>query len=218
MATAANAIRLSEIANTQANAKDPYNPWATLNQSFRLNMKDTRTVTFVDPKNNDKRYSVEITSKNGNDLIDIKVLEQDGGFLKEYKDVQGQYNEQGELVSSIDSKHVKSNVVMDGDEVTVFDEFGRTEVQLATPAYVIASAKGADSTGSVKTPMPCKISQVLVTPGQKIEKGTTLIVLEAMKMEHVIKAPMTGTIGEVLYSVGDLVDENKSLVTFADEA
>ncbi|KAI7849484.1 carbamoyl-phosphate synthase L chain, ATP binding domain-containing protein [Circinella umbellata] len=218
LATAANAIRLSEIANTQVNVKDPYNPWATLNQSFRLNMKDTRTITFVNPKDNDKQYNVEITSKNGDDLIDIKVLEQDGSVLKEYKDVQGQYNEQGELVSSIDKKHIKSNVVVDGDEVTVFDEFGRTEVQLATPAYVIASAKGADSTGSVKTPMPCKISQVLVTPGQKIEKGTTLIVLEAMKMEHVIKAPMTGTIGEVLYGVGDLVDENKSLVTFADEA
>ncbi|KAI9251872.1 carbamoyl-phosphate synthase L chain, ATP binding domain-containing protein [Phascolomyces articulosus] len=218
LATAANAIRLSEIANTQVNAKDPYNPWATLHQSFRINMKDTRTVTFVDPKDGDKRYNVELTTKD-HDLVDIKVLEQESGaVLKEYKDVQGHYNEQGELVSSIDSKQIKSNIVVAGDEVTVFDEFGRTEVNLATPPYVVASAQGADSTGSVKTPMPCKISQVLVTPGQKIEKGTTLIVLEAMKMEHVIKAPMTGTIGEVLYNVGDLVDENKSLVTFADDA
>lgn len=62
--------------------------------------------------------------------------------------------------------------------------------------------------------MPCKISQVLVQPGQVIEKGTALIVLEAMKMEHVIKAPLDGTVDQVLYSVGDLVGENKSLVTF----
>ncbi|KAI9499591.1 carbamoyl-phosphate synthase L chain, ATP binding domain-containing protein [Zychaea mexicana] len=218
LATAANAIRLSEIAQTQANAKDPYNPWSTLHQTFRLNMRDTRTVTFVDSKDSDKQYKVEITTQDKGDAVDIKVVSaDDGSVLKTYTDVQAQYNEQGELVSSIDSKQVKSNVVMDGDEVTVFDEYGRTEVRLATPPYVIASAKGADSTGSIKTPMPCKISQVLVTPGQKIEKGTTLVVLEAMKMEHVIKAPMTGTISEVLYSVGDLVDENKSLVTFADE-
>lgn len=64
--------------------------------------------------------------------------------------------------------------------------------------------------------MPCKISQVLVKPGQVIEKGTALMVLEAMKMEHVIKAPVSGTIDQVLYNVGDLVGENKSLVTFAE--
>ncbi|KAI8137005.1 carbamoyl-phosphate synthase L chain, ATP binding domain-containing protein [Fennellomyces sp. T-0311] len=216
LATAANAIRLSEIAKIEANAKDPYSPWSSLHQTLRLNMKDTRTVSFVDPKNADKKYNVEITADPTSEAVDIKVLEGDN-VIKTYTKVESRYDEQGELVSSIDSKQVKSNVVVAGDEVTVFDGYGRTEVQLSTPPYVIASAKGADSTGSVKTPMPCKISQVLVTPGQKIEKGTTLIVLEAMKMEHVIKAPMTGTIGEVLYSVGDLVEENKSLVTFADE-
>lgn len=85
---------------------------------------------------------------------------------------------------------------------------------MPTPAYL---SEGGDShgAGSVKTPMPCKISQVLVKPGQVIEKGTALIVLEAMKMEHVIKAPVAGTIDQVLYAVGDLVGENKSLVTFA---
>lgn len=87
---------------------------------------------------------------------------------------------------------------------------------LPTPGYILASAAGAATTGSVKTPMPCKISQVLVKPGQQVEKDTTLIVLEAMKMEHVIKAPMAGTIDQVLYAVGDLVDENKNLVTFAE--
>lgn len=49
-----------------------------------------------------------------------------------------------------------------------------------------------------------------------IEKGDTIIILEAMKMEHVIKAPVAGTIDQVLYAVGDLVGENKSLVTFAE--
>lgn len=73
-----------------------------------------------------------------------------------------------------------------------------------------------DRAGSVKTPMPCKISQVLVSPGQKVEKDTTLVVLEAMKMEHIIKAPAAGVIDQVLYKVGDLVEENKSLVTFVE--
>lgn len=56
----------------------------------------------------------------------------------------------------------------------------------------------------------------MVKPGQKVEKGAAIIVLEAMKMEHVIRAPVDGVIDQVYYTVGDLVEENKSLVMFAD--
>lgn len=87
---------------------------------------------------------------------------------------------------------------------------------MPTPNYILGSGENVGA-GSVKTPMPCKISQVFVKPGQVIKQGDTLIVLEAMKMEHVIKAPVAGTIDQVLYTVGDLVAENKNLVTFADE-
>jgi 3-methylcrotonyl-CoA carboxylase alpha subunit len=89
-------------------------------------------------------------------------------------------------------------------------------LKLPIPLYVSGGAGSADGAGSVKTPMPCKISQVMVQPGQKVEKGAAIIVLEAMKMEHVIRAPVDGVIDQVLYSVGDLVEENKSLVMFAD--
>ena len=65
--------------------------------------------------------------------------------------------------------------------------------------------------------MPCKISQVLVKPGDKVEKDAPLVILEAMKMEHIIRSPFSGTIDQVLYALGDMVAENKSLVTFADD-
>lgn len=57
----------------------------------------------------------------------------------------------------------------------------RITLHLPTPSFLIAGA--SEVGGSVKTPMPCKISQVLVTPGQIVEKGATLVILEAMKME-----------------------------------
>ncbi|KAG1246334.1 hypothetical protein G6F68_014686 [Rhizopus microsporus] len=127
------------------------------------------------------------------------------------------FDKEGLLISRIDNKKVKSNVVLYKDDVVVFDGFGRTTFKIPTPNYLSNLAQGAHAAGSVKTPMPCKISQVLVQPGQMIEKGTALMVLEAMKMEHVIKAPIAGTIDQVLYNVGDLVGENKSLVTFLDK-
>lgn len=187
-----------------------------MRQAFRVNTKDGQKFTFNVDKENP--YSITITPSKQAGLVDIQVVnDATKETIKSFTDVESHWDEEGQLVSSIDGKKTKSNVVLRGDQLTVFDDYGRTEAHLATPAYIVASAKGADSAGSVKTPMPCKISQVLVTPGQTIEKGQTLIVLEAMKMEHVIKAPATGTISEVLYKVGDLVEENQSLVTFADD-
>ncbi|KAJ2422514.1 hypothetical protein GGF41_003479, partial [Coemansia sp. RSA 2531] len=70
--------------------------------------------------------------------------------------------------------------------------------------------------GSVTAPMSCKIVQVLVEPGAEVTQDMPLVVLEAMKMEHVIKAPKAGKISDVYYKVGDLVDEGKSLVAFEE--
>jgi len=53
---------------------------------------------------------------------------------------------------------------------------------------------------------------VLVEPGAIVEKGTPLIVMEAMKMEHTIGAPTAGTVSEVLYAVGDQVADGAQLL------
>jgi 3-methylcrotonyl-CoA carboxylase alpha subunit len=66
--------------------------------------------------------------------------------------------------------------------------------------------------------MPCKISAVNVKAGDNVTKGQTLLVLEAMKMEHVIKSPKDGVISKVFYKVGDIVGEGKNLVSFVEEA
>lgn len=60
--------------------------------------------------------------------------------------------------------------------------------------------------------MPCRVSQVMVSEGQKVEKGSILMVVEAMKMEHVIKAPAEGTVKQILFREGDLVGEKKTLL------
>jgi len=63
-------------------------------------------------------------------------------------------------------------------------------------------------------PMPGKIVAVNVTDGAYVRAGDVLVVLEAMKMEHSIKAPVDGTVSTVHYSVGDQVDEGVDLIDF----
>ncbi|MGE5623388.1 MAG: biotin/lipoyl-containing protein, partial [Methanocella sp.] len=61
--------------------------------------------------------------------------------------------------------------------------------------------------------MPGKVLKVLVSPGDRVEKGVQLIITEAMKMETVLAAPRSGVIKEVTVKVGDLVESGDLLVT-----
>ena len=62
--------------------------------------------------------------------------------------------------------------------------------------------------------MPGKIIAVMVKPGQKVDKGAPLVILEAMKMEHTIAAPADGVVKEVHYAPGEQVLEGAELIAF----
>ncbi|CAG8579647.1 1834_t:CDS:2, partial [Scutellospora calospora] len=117
-----------------------------------------------------------------------------------------------QIITDIDGIRVKSRIIIEkNNKMIIFDQDGKIILNIPEPLYLNSGV--LDVAHSVKTPMPCKISQVLIQPGQTVEKGTPLIILEAMKME----SPFTGKIEKVYYNTGDLVEENKDLVAFADE-
>lgn len=69
-----------------------------------------------------------------------------------------------------------------------------------------------DAAGGLKSPMPGKILKVEKKNGDKVSKGDILIVMEAMKMEHSIKAPYDGVIKKITFKVGDQVPGDVELV------
>jgi len=68
----------------------------------------------------------------------------------------------------------------------------------------------------VRAPMTGKVVAVKVEPGNQVEAGDILVVLEAMKMEYRLAAPRTGTVAAVHCREGELVDLGKILVTLAE--
>ncbi len=66
--------------------------------------------------------------------------------------------------------------------------------------------------GGLQSPMPGKVVQVLVSANQNVERGQPLLILEAMKMEHTIKAPSGGKVKEIFYKVGEQVSEGVELL------
>lgn len=79
----------------------------------------------------------------------------------------------------------------------------------AVPAAALASGE------VVKAPMPGNILKINVAPGQKVEEGDVLIVLEAMKMENEIVATKSGTVAQVAVSKGAVVETGAPLVVIA---
>ena len=75
----------------------------------------------------------------------------------------------------------------------------------------------ADATLSrVTAPLPGKVAKTAVQSGDRVERGATLVVLEAMKMELSVEAPRAGVVAEVTVPEGGQVAEGAVLVTFAD--
>lgn len=74
------------------------------------------------------------------------------------------------------------------------------------------TAKGSAKGGSdMSAPMPGKVFKVLVAAGDKVQTGQTIMILEAMKMEHAIKAPKEGIVKKLFFKEGDLVQGGKPL-------
>jgi biotin carboxyl carrier protein len=64
----------------------------------------------------------------------------------------------------------------------------------------------------IKAPMPGLVIEVSASAGQEVEQGTPLLILEAMKMENVIKSPAAGRIKRINVVKGEAVDKNHLLV------
>jgi 3-methylcrotonyl-CoA carboxylase alpha subunit len=98
-------------------------------------------------------------------------------------------------------------VILDGDNYVV------APVDRLAPPRV--EAAGDDRLSS---PIPARVARVLVQPGDTVKKGAPLMVLEAMKMEFSLSAPMDGVIATVRHVVDDMVQEGADLITFESAA
>ncbi|GAB4114777.1 MAG: acetyl-CoA carboxylase biotin carboxyl carrier protein subunit [Thermoflexibacter sp.] len=67
---------------------------------------------------------------------------------------------------------------------------------------------------NLKAPMPGLILDILVKEGDKVKKGDNLLILEAMKMENMIKSTGEGTVKSIKISKGDRVEKNHVLIVF----
>jgi len=80
------------------------------------------------------------------------------------------------------------------------------------PVAVHDGESDAASAGHPRAPMSGAVVAVPIAPGDKVDQGDSLMVIEAMKMEHAIVAQVAATVSEIRFAVGDQVEEGETLV------
>ena len=104
-----------------------------------------------------------------------------------------------------------------GFRASLYD--GAYDFTLQDPHKILLAAamargrKGA--TGLVAALMPGKVLKLLVQPGEMVEEGQPILILEAMKMQNEYTAPMAGTVGQVHVEEGMNVEINSPMITLA---
>lgn len=83
--------------------------------------------------------------------------------------------------------------------------------EIPSPFY----RRDRESQFTLTSPMPGIILSVEVSPGDTIQRGQTLVILEAMKMKNALQAPHDGVVKEILVQPGKRVDTGESLIRFA---
>ena len=136
-----------------------------------------------------------------------------------------QHEDQQIVVSLLALSQATATISLNG--VTVDIPFHRSEHSLSIlwrgqPYYLIDSlhdpqqGAAAVGTGQIRAPMDGAVVDILCESQQSVSKGTTLAILEAMKMEHPIKADKDGIVNAVHIQVGDQVKTRHLLIEIAD--
>ena len=107
--------------------------------------------------------------------------------------------------------------VVDRDGTAVVDVGGETYTVLVEEQtrWIIRTHGGAAGSARGQTlvaPLPGKITHIAVRPGEQVQAGDTLVVIEAMKMENEFKASAAGTVVEVRVQPGQAVNPGDTLV------
>jgi len=206
LALAALAVLLERADDAEATAwnnADATSPWHSV-AGWRLNDDGHDEIKFVD---DDAVIGVPVRYVDGG---------VGGGFVFDFADgaieAAGRLEDDDRLVAVLDGVRTAVTVIHDADAVTVIEHSMIYALGFFDP--LSAAEEEVESGGGVVAPLPGKVIALLVEAGAVVEKGTPLMIVEAMKMEHTITAPAAGSIAAFRYAAGDAVDEGALLVDF----
>jgi 3-methylcrotonyl-CoA carboxylase alpha subunit len=203
LAALAELLDIAERAAAAAGrSTDPWSPWQA-RDGWRLTGRADTLLHFADD-----------AVKKAPPLA-IRARPEAGGyrlFLPAGEVLaRGSMEADGTLLAEIDGARLGATILRDGDALQVIMPGHSHGLRRADPA---ASGEAAAAPGGRLTaPMPGRIVAIHAAAGDKVRGGQALIVLEAMKMEHVVVAPSDGVVAQVRCAAGDQVADGDELMS-----
>nr|XP_012149295.1 PREDICTED: methylcrotonoyl-CoA carboxylase subunit alpha, mitochondrial [Megachile rotundata] len=190
---------------------DPFSPFAT-ETGLRLNHSQYRTFNF-------KVYGEDID-------VEVKYVEPEVYSMRinkigRWRTVTGVLKKKEnslELHTEIDEMTIKSKIIKIRNKLYLFTKDREWQFSTLPMKFLsrLSSNESTEDPHKAVSPMPGFIQKLFVAKGDVIKMGDALLVINAMKMEHIIRASIDGIVENVSCSVGDTVSKNKILVTIAE--
>ncbi|EGQ9315363.1 3-methylcrotonyl-CoA carboxylase [Vibrio parahaemolyticus] len=179
---------------------------APTTQGFRLSVDNVYRFNFTDANANHQARlqqssqdtGAHFTVRCGEELHQVTMLESDNPFIVD-----------------IDNVRYIFNALSDEHQTTLF-YLGQQRTFAHQPSF--ESPKGKDDELSPTAPLNGIISAVMVAKGDEVAAGDPLLVLEAMKMEYTITAPVAAKVDELFYQHGDQVQHGSILLHLASSS
>ncbi len=185
------------VSSEQPRSNDT-SPWA-IADSWRLTGPAARAVTLEHLEQR-QQLQVRDTAKGWQVRLGDALIELVGKADKDGYALQlGQRLQRGQAMR-------------EGNALYVFGTDQQQRFNIHDPVAEADSSN--DHGGSLLAPMPGRVVTLLVQPGSTVSRGTPLVVMEAMKMEHTLQAPADGTVHGFRAKAGDQVADGAVLVDF----
>ena len=160
---------------------------------------------------NEASMTVKCLSKNAFEVL------LDGETVQKSLAVSGAIDKNGDFKLLVDNRTFSGTAVLHRQNLHLFcdDNTQRYEYNFHIPLLSFDPTEGSAGVAAhskIVTPMPGKIIKVFVSAGDKVTADQPLVIMEAMKMEHMIRAPKDGMVQKVYCEKDDFVTDGRMLV------
>ncbi len=204
VAAAVASILHREREEERRDAADPFSPWAQ-GVPWMMFGSRKRLMEF-----RDKTGARQATITHSRDGVTLELQGEATPFS--FEPVP---DEKSRFAITLGGARRTMTALIQGSSVTVFDGPEPIKLTLADP--FAAGTIDPDLEMGVTAPMPGAVIALLAKPCETLDEGAPMLILEAMKMEHTLRAPARGRVARYLCAVGDLVAEGAALAEFEPE-
>lgn len=186
--------------NEEQNNTDPFSPWHQ-KTAWRMNEACIQTITL---QFKHQIYSVDAEYQASSDSYTLTLADQ------QYS-AEGKLNNK-RLTGSINQQPISASVKEQADMISIYTEHHAFEFCSYLKDY--SPHDDSHQGHNLVAPMNGTIVSHAVTEGSHVKAGDALLMMEAMKMEHTIRATSDGVLTAFYYQPGDLVDGGAELIDF----